>query len=221
MTLRIPEGQDPDLAITVDSEHAGVRILGCLAFFLGTVAAYFLLSSLFVNSGLLIFGAALAFGVALTYGADFLSKRYIPSKRSVLFVRDHVLLVKGEKIQAQIDAGQDVKLLQWHFESKRHPRVPKGWYVVANALEQDGEMISSYSIVSPEDFVSLPLARLSEPIQRKKRGEGDLRKAGNQRRIAHAEFHRTDMGAEMSPEDYRSYLEYLGDTYTSWMPKEK
>ena len=123
--------------------------------------------------------------------------------------------------------GQSVNLLQWHFEAKRHPRVPKGWYVVANALEQDGEFIVSYSIASPTDFEALPLSRLSQRFERKRRKKGkgddapDLRAAGSQRRIAQAEFHRGELGAEMSLEDYHAYLDYLADTYTTWMPKDK
>ena len=156
--------------------------------------------------------------------ADFLSKRYWPSNRAIQFVGDLITLVKGNSVQGEVDAVRNVNLLMWHFEAKRHPRVPKGWYVVANALEQDDDYIITYTIASPTDFDALPLSRLSTRFQRKRNKKDevhDLRKAGNVRRIEKAEFHRSELGAEMSVEDYHAYLDYLADTYTSWMPKEK
>ena len=217
----------PGLEIPVDTEHSGVRILSCLTFIIGLIASFALVSAIIPSGGLISIGIAVALAVALTYLADHLGKVYWPSNRAIQFLDDMILLVKGEQVQGEIDASQDVNLLQWHFEAKRHPRVPKGWYVVANALEQDGEFIVSYSIASPSDFESLPLSRLSQRFQRKKRKKGQdeeprsLREAGSQRRIGQAEFHRGELGAELSLEDYRAYLDYLADTYTSWMPKDK
>ncbi len=217
--------QIPAFEFQVDKEHSGVRMVGCLTFLLGAVASFLIINSLAPNGGLLTIGAALAIAVALTYAADHLSKLYWPSNRAIQFLDDMILLVKGNQIQGEIDAGQNVNLLQWHFEAKRHPRVPKGWYVVANALEQDGQYIVSYSIASPADFETLPLSRLSRKYQRKKDKNNDdsrdLREAGSQRRIAQAEFHRGELGAELSLDDYHAYLDYLADTYTSWMPKDK
>ena len=214
----------PDLEFEVDREHGGVRLLGCLTFLFSSVASYFALGTIFTSSGLIVVGAALAIAVGLTYLADFLSKRYWPSNRAIQFAGDIIQLVKGDQVQGEIDAAATVNLLMWHFEARRHPRVPKGWYVVANALEQDGDMIVSYSIASPQDFEALPLSRLSVRYQRKKRKKGEpenLREAGAQRRIGQAEFHRGELGAEMTLDDYREYLDFLADTYTSWMPKDK
>ena len=224
MTSFKRKGGVPGLEFQVDEEHSGVRIVGCLTFLIGAVAGYLIINTFIPNGGLLTIGLALALAVAMTYGADYLGKTYWPSNRAIQFLDDMILLVKGDQIQGEIDAGQNVNLLQWHFEAKRHPRVPKGWYVIANALEQDGEYIVSYSIASPSDFEALPLSRLSQKYQRKKNRKDDsrdLREAGSQRRIAQAEFHRGELGAEMSLEDYHAYLDYLADTYTSWMPKEK
>ena len=217
--------QAPTIEFAVDSEHSGVRMVGCLTFLLGTIASFMILNTLFPNGGLIVIGAALAIAVGLTYVVDYMTKMYWPSNRQLQFVGDLIQLTKAGKIQSDIDAEQNVNLLMWHFEARRHPRVPKGWYVVANALEQDGEYIATYSIVSPADFDSLPLSRLSTVFQRKKKGNKDeardLRKAGNIRRLEQAEFHRGEFGAEMSPEEYHAYLDYLSETYTSWMPKDK
>ena len=219
----------PDLAprieFAVDSEHSGARMLGCFTFLFGAVISFLLINTIFPNGGLIAIAAAIAIAVGLTYAADYFSKRYWPSNRALQFLGDIIQLTQANQVQGEIDAGHNVNILLWHFEARRHPRVPKGWYVVANALEQDGEFITTYSIVSPADFEALPLSRLSTRYQRKKKGKKgdarDLRKAGNIRRIEQAEFYRGEFGAEMSPEDYHSYLEYLADTYTSWMPKDK
>ena len=218
----------PDMAPTVefavDSEHSGVRMVGCFTFLFGAIFSFLILNTIIPNGGLIIIGAAIAIAVGLTYAADILSKKYWPSNRCIQFLGDLVQLTKSGTVQSEIDAGHNVNVLTWHFEARRHPRVPKGWYVVANALEQDDEYISAYSIVSPADFETLPLSRLSTRFERKKGKKDevrDLRKAGNIRRIEQAEFFRGEFGAEMSPEDYRAYLEYLADTYTSWMPKDK
>lgn len=215
----------PSIEFEVDREHSGVRMVGCVAFGFGSLISYMILGSIIPHGGLITIGAALIIAVALTYGADYLTKRYWPSNRFIQFAGDVIKLVGGGKVQGAIDAEQNVNLLMWHFEAKRHPRVPKGWYVVANALEQDGEYIVTYSIVSPTDFESMPLSRLSVKYQRKKKRKNedgrDLREAGAYRRIAQAEFHRGELGAEMSQEDYYAYLDYLADTYTAWMPKDK
>lgn len=215
----------PSIEFEVDREHSGVRMVGCVTFGFGALLSYLILGSIIPQGGLITIGAALFIAVALTYGADYLTKRYWPSNRFIQFAGDVIKLVGGGKVQGAIDAEQNVNLLMWHFEARRHPRVPKGWYVVANALEQDGEYIVTYSIVSPTDFESMPLSRLSVKYQRKKKRKNedgrDLREAGAYRRLAQAEFHRGELGAEMSQEDYYAYLDYLADTYTAWMPKDK
>ena len=221
--LNAPD-QAPLIEFQVDSEHSGIRIVGCLTFLLSVVLSYLIVNTIIPNSGFITVGAALVIAVGMTYAADYLTKQYWPSNRAIQFVDDLIRLVKSGDLQGEIDAGQNVNLLMWHFAAKRHPRVPKGWYVVANALEQDGEFIISYSIASPADFQALPLSRLSTRYQRKKNNKDDtrdLKEAGSMRRIAQAEFHRGEFGAEMSLEDYHAYLDYLADTYTSWMPKDK
>ena len=216
--------QAPTLEFAVDSEHSGIRLVGCFTFAISAIALYFALNAIFPGGGLIIIAAALALAVGMTYLADYLSKRYWPSNRVLQFLGDLVQLRKAGKAQAEIDLAQAVNILFWHFAVKKHPRVPKGWYVVANALEQDGEHLATYSIVSPDDFKALPLSRLSKAYQRQrksKKEKNEMRKAGVDRRLARAEFFRGEFGAEMTPEDYHAYLEYLADTYPEWMPKEK
>ena len=222
--LNAPD-QAPAIEFAVDSEHSGVRLVGCSTFAISALAAFLVLNSIVVGGGLITIVLAVFLAVCMTYLADYLSKRFWPSNRAVQFVGDLIHLTKGGKVQSQIDAAQTVNILLWHFAVKKHPRVPKGWYVVANALEQEGDYLATYSIVSPAVFEALPLSRLSKAYQRKrgkrKNDKSDLREAGADRRLGRAEFIRGEFGAEMSPEDYHAYLEYLADTYPTWMPKEK
>lgn len=214
----------PDLVFQVDAEHSGVRLVGCITFLISLIVGYLILNSFIPSGGLITIGITLAIAIGFTYAADYITKMYWPSNRAIQFVDDMVCLVKAGKVQGEIDAAQNVNFLMWHFEARRHPRVPKGWFVIANALEQDGEYIVSYSIASPEDLKALPLSRLSVKYERKKAKKDesrDLKEAGSFRRIAQAEFHRGELGAEMSLEDYQAYLDYLADSYTSWMPKDK
>lgn len=215
----------PTVEFNVDTEHGGVRTVGCLTFLIGVVVSFVILNSFIPNGGLIVIGASLALAIGLTYLSDNLTKRYWPSSRYLQLIGDVIQLVQKGETQFEVDATQNVNLLMWHFEAPRHPRVPKGWYVVANALEQDGEYIVTYSIASPDDLNNLPLSRLSTHYVRQKKKlddeSRDLRKAGNIRRIEQAEFHRGEFGAEMSLEDYQAYLDYLVDTYTTWMPKDK
>lgn len=214
----------PSIQFTVDIEHTGVRTVGCLTFLIGSVFSFLVLNTITPNGGLIIVGVSIAIAVGLTYTSDYLTKRYWPSNRFVQVVDDVIQLAKNDLVQSQVDTSQNVNLLMWHFEASRHPRVPKGWYVVATALEQDGEYIITYSIASPDDLQALPLSRLSTKYERKQNKSDenrDLRKAGNIRRVEQAELLRGDLGAEMSLEDYQEYLDYLMDTYTSWMPKDK
>lgn len=215
----------PSIEYNVDAEHAGVRTLGCITFLFGSVAGFFILNTIIPNGGLIVVGLSIALAVGLTYTSDMLTKKYWPSTRYLQILDDVIRLVQKDITQSQVDPHQNVNFMMWHFEAPRHPRVPKGWYVVANALEQDGEYIVIYSIASPEDFEALPLSRLSTRYVRKSKKSNDesrdLRKAGAIRRIEQAEFHRGELGAEMKLEDYQDYLDYLVDTYTSWMPKDK
>ena len=221
--LNAPD-QAPHIEFAVDSEHSGIRLVGCFTFAISSLLAFFLLNAIIVGGGLITIVLAIFLAVAMTYAADHLSKRFWPSNRAIQFVGDLIHLTKAGKAQSEIDAALTVNILFWHFAVKKHPRVPKGWYVVANALEQDGEYLATYSIVSPDAFQALPLSRLSKQYQRKskrKNAKSDLREAGVDRRLGRAEFIRGEFGAEMSPEDYHAYLEYLADTYPAWMPKEK
>jgi hypothetical protein len=222
-TLNDPNSA-PSIEFAVDPDHAGVRTVGCFTFAFGTIGSFLILNSLITNGGLLVAGASIAIAVALTYIADNVTKHYWPSNRFVQVIDDVIQLAQNDIAETQLNTSETINFLSWHFEASRHPRVPRGWFVVANALEQDGEYIITYTIASPQDLESLPLSRLSTKYERKKNKKDearDLRKAGNIRRIEQAEAFRGNVGAEMNLEEYREYLDYLVETYPTWMPKDK
>jgi len=217
---------DNQLHITVDTEHGGIRAAGCFTFMLGTIISFVILQNIFVNGGLLVGFASVLIGLGLTYFSDTMLKRYWPSTRAIQVKDDAILITNNNKIELHIDPNQTVNLIMWHFEAPKHPRVPKGWYVIANALEQEGTFIASYSIASPDDFVKLPLSKHSIKFERKKKDKKDnnsstrdLRAAGQQRRIEEAEFHRGEFGAELKLVDYNLYIDHLMIHFPTWMPQ--
>lgn len=215
----------PSIEFSVDPEHAGVRTVGCITFFISVIVAFVIINSLIPNGGLIVIAGSVAVAVAITYVADYLTKRYWPSHRTLRIADDVVTLSRKDVVQGQINAGEHVNYMAWHFMVSKHPRVPKGWYVVSSALEQDDDYVIVYTIASPDDFKALPLSRFSAEYQRKKDKSDDdnrdLRKAGQMRRLQQAEFHRGELGAELTLEDYQAYLTHLVDTYTAWMPKDQ
>lgn len=218
---------DDHLHITVDTEHGGIRTVGCFTFILGTIVSFIILQNLISDGGLLVGFASVLIGLGLTYFSDTMLKRYWPSSRAIQINDDAILVTNNNKIELHIDPNQTVNLIMWHFEAPKHPRVPKGWYVIASALEQEGTFIASYSIASPDDFSALPLAKQSIKFERKKKDKKgastttrDLRAAGQQRRIEEAEFHRGEFGAEMKLADYRLFIDQLIKQFPAWMPQD-
>lgn len=220
----VPESAKPEFEVTVDLEHSGVRAIGCLTFLFGSAFFFVVANQFFPTGGILSLFIGIILGLGLTYLADYAVKTYIPSQRKLIISNNVIHLEKKQKTEAEIDASGTANIVMWHFEAPRHPRVPKGWYVVANALEQDGEYIATYTITSPEEFAKLPLNRQSSIFERKKNknddASRDLRKAGQRRRIEQAEFHRGEFGAELTYDDYHHYLGYLVNNYQSWMPQD-
>lgn len=215
----------PSIEFSVDPEHAGVRTVGCITFFVSVIVVFLIMNSLIPNGGLIVVGASVAVAVGITYVADYMTKRYWPSYRVLRIVDDVITLSRKDAVQGQVNATEHVNYMSWHFKVSKHPRVPKGWYVVCCALEQDDDYVIVYTIASPDDFKTLPLSRFSTEYQRKKDKSADdnrdLRQAGQMRRLQQVEFHRGELGAELTFDDYQSYLAHLVDTYTAWMPKEQ
>jgi hypothetical protein len=131
--------------------------------------------------------------------------------------------VKGEKVQNDIDARQQVNVLLWRFQINRRSRVPKGWFMVACALEQDELYLPVYTFLSPKDLENIKNSTshfilLQSQKEIKNQSNSNMRLAGEQRRLHTAESARWMEGAEMTSSDFMILIQQLQEQYPQWMP---
>ncbi len=214
-----------DFRMLVDEEHSGVRLAGCLVFLVTVVVSFMLINSLtFGGQPALSAIGSVVIALGLTYLTDYVYKRISPSTRMVEVSVDTIRITNKGEVERTLDPQQQVNLLLWYFEAPKHPRVPKGWYVVCSALEQDNQYIPVYTLVEPKVFEQFAYAqdyfKHNRKDKRKKKDDvgRDLRLAGQQRRIEEAEAERGFYGAETSPEQYQQYMAYLTEHFAKWMP---
>lgn len=213
------------LTFPVDSDHGGLR-LAVIVIFVVLLAAIYLLLNVFLPSDGFNILALIASLVVTYFALQQIEKRLKqrwPSGRVVEIDEQRVRLSSKGKVQEDIDAQQQVNALMWRFKIKRQSRVPKGWYVVACSLEQDNHYLSVYTFMSPQQFDQMTSARLFPELPSKKElekqgMERDLRLAGQQRRLHTAESHRWIDGAEMSAQDFQTFITHLQTQFPRWMP---
>lgn len=213
----------------VDAEHGRLRLAVVVVFGLSAVAGYLLINGLLPSDGLNIL--ALLGGFVVAYGVTALFERTLkqrwPSGRAVEVDNDGVRLMQHGKVQAAVSADKPTMTLLWRFQTKRRSRVPKGWYLLACALEQDDAHISVYTLMSPDQFKKLDRAERFKQLKAKtdtnattSRGRDDLLLAGEQRRLLQAENQRWQDGAEMSVDDFTAYLDAISTGFPSWVRSE-
>jgi hypothetical protein len=209
-------------ALPVDPEHSGLRLAVVGVFIVSALILYALIS-VFVPQiaglNLIAFGGALGGAALLTQVADASLKRRWQSGRQVEISADQVRMMLKDKVQREIDAAQHVNVLLWRFEITKRTRIPKGWYMVALALQQDERYLPVYTFVSPEDFNQMPYQKQYFKLQ-KQPDETDMRLAGQQRRLRTAEEARWAEGGEMTKADYDAYVARLRQQFPAWMPAE-
>jgi hypothetical protein len=127
-------------------------------------------------------------------------------------------------VQDKINAQEPFSVLMWRFQTKKRSRVPKGWFVIACALEQNDTYLSVYTFASPGDaellqkrFKFTTLASEKEANAKDVR-QDSLRFAGEQRRLRLAETFRWNSGAEMSLADFETFIARLNGQFSQWMP---
>lgn len=206
--------------LPVDAEHAGLRMTGCLSFMVAVVAIFSVVTAILPNAIILNLLIALGGGAALAYVLEQILRRQWPSGRRLVADSEMIALYNKDRIEAKIDPQAYTNVLAWHFEVKRNSRVRKGWYVIGFALEQDGEYIPLYTFAPPETFDNMRLAsyfrRLTDPKKQKEDSQS-IRLAGEQRRLYEAEHIRGLDGAEVTFEQFETYLDYLQNTFPKWM----
>jgi hypothetical protein len=215
------------LQLRVDPEPVAMRLTLVGILIISVVIGYLALSEIFglgACSLLSIFGA-LIIGAGVLQLSERLIKPRWKSNRFVKLSDEALYIQKGDEQRQVIDPREDVNVHMWCFEIRRRSRVPKGWYVVATALEQDDVYLPVYTLASPD---SLSKMRFSshftqlEPQQgggpRVNRQDRDLRLSGQQRRLLMAEGARDMEGVEMVVEDFEAYLNWLQARFPQWMP---
>lgn len=211
------------ISFHVDPEHAGLRVAIFGLFLLVWVSVYLLVSVLLPQSGFNLIGlfGGLVTAALFTQAIDSPLKRRWRSGREVRLIEQSIQIGRAGTTTSEriIDGSQHVNVLFWYFEIKKRTRIPKGWYMVATALHQDDHYLAAYTFVSPEDFSKLPYAQQHIKLEARQT-EGDLRLAGQQRRLHLAEEVRWNEGGEMSHPDYVTYLNHLKQQFPSWMPAD-
>ncbi len=211
----------PDLRLPVDPEHGLLRLAVMFTFIISGIGSYILLNVVFSRIpfiNLIAIGGAVVIAMLTTRGIENGLKRRWPSGRFFEIAGDKLRLGAGERVTREIDGAQHVNVLAWRFIITKRTRVAKGWYVVALALMQDDLYLPLYTFMSPEDFNALKLAEHFVSLAPSKSPEqGDLRLAGQQRRLRTAEYARWNEGAELSKSDFNAVLAAMQSKFPAWM----
>jgi hypothetical protein len=208
----------------VDREHPRLKLALVFVLVVSWMIAFAILNTLIPSAGLnLVAGlAATALAALMMRVIEPVLKARWPSGRVVQVDDSGVRIVLREQIQRQAKANEGTSGLLWFFKIPRRSRMPKGWYVVACALEQNDDYLAVYTFASPAQVESLQkIGHFTELHSSKdqKTGKNDsLRVAGEQRRLRLAEEHRWHDGAEMLYPDFEQYLTRLSEQFSQWLP---
>ncbi len=211
------------LQLQVDREHNGLRLATVLLFLIVGVVIFLIANTLIVSEGLNLLAAIIAFAVAAltTRFAEPMLKRIWPSKRLLEMDAQGARLINDNAVQSNITAEATANVHYWCFKIPRRGRMPKGWYVIACALQQDDTFIATYAFASPENMERLKeLKEFTELHGEDKKAKAakaeSLRLAGEQRRLRVAEEHRWHDGAELTVPDFEAFIKRLNGLYVRW-----
>lgn len=212
------------LVLPVDREHMGIRF-GLVGFYVVFWIITFAVLNVVIPSegpniiaGLIAFIAA-AVGIRLV---DPLLKERWPSGRTVEIDAMGVRIRKRDVVQSEVKSQETANVLLWRFKIPRRGRMPKGWSVVACAVEQNNVYLPIYAFASPEQMERInQIARFVELVKSSNSPAGNssesLRVAGEQRRLRLAEEHRWNDGAEMTVEDFTAFVTEMTSRYPLWL----
>lgn len=210
------------LHFPVDSEHGALRLAVLVGFIVSTAVIFVIASAIIPSQGLNIIAGLIAFAGAIGFSRllePFLKARW-PSGRVLELTPDMIRLTRHSQAQVEIGTLDTIQIHFWRFPVKRRARVPKGWNVMACALEQDDKWLAVYTFAAPEKAEQLakdlPFPVLTPPDS--KRQADSLRVAGEQRRLLTAEQHRWHDGAEMQLTDFEQFARQLKEHFPQWIP---
>jgi hypothetical protein len=211
-----PTRSDPTypIEIAVDMEHSGLRGVVIGVFVVMVIVSYILLSALIsaasINLAAILGALVIAAGVA--YVVEQQLKARWKSGKTLRLTENSVELVLPNDNTITIPADADnVQRHRWRFEITRRTHIPKGWYVVAAALEQRDVYIAAYTFMSPEDYEAFdPENDFTRLKKSSDKGDADsMRLAGEQRRLHRAETVRWHEGVEVRQDDFKTYVAQL------------
>jgi hypothetical protein len=213
------------LSIPVDTEHSALRLSILGIFVVVLVVAFYIANALIASAGFNIIAGLIAFaaaGLCARLAESFLKKRW-PSGRALEVDANSVRMTSKGQPQTTVNAAEPMSLLFWRFKIKRRTRVPKGWFVVACAVEQNDDYLTVYTLASPEQADSLNklvnfVTLLPEKDAKTSGKQDSLRLAGEQRRLRTAESHRWEHGAEMAFPDFERFVTLITEQFAQWMP---
>ena len=203
-----------------------MRLTVVLTFIGVWVVGFLIFSVVIPNDGFSLIAVLLGFGAA--YGVTALLERYLktrwPSGRVVQIDKDGVKVLKKSVLQQEMLSEDPVNTHFWTFKISKRARVPKGWSMLACALEYENEYLTVYTFMSPNQLSTFEMAEQFKKLIAKRKGKSkedareDLRIAGEQRRLRDAENHRWMFGAEMTPSDFITYITQLKTQFPEWIP---
>jgi hypothetical protein len=210
--------------LPVDPYPAAVRLFAALGFIVGIVGGY-VITAAYIGSGFcspigVIVGVVTG-GIA-TIATERIARQLIPSKRFMHISDDKIAFVFNGKENRSIDPQSHVNATLWYFIIKRRSRVPKGWYMIAYALEQDDIFIPAFTLMSPETFEEFQYKDAFMQLKGSRkdyRDSEDLRLAGKQRQLLIVETARSIDGVEMFNPEFEQSLTTLKARFPGWMPK--
>lgn len=215
------------LEFAVDPEHSALRFSVVGLFVLVWIITYFVTNLVLPTEGLNLIAVIASFIITavLMQQVERILKARWPSGRKLIATTEHIRLQNAGDIQQEIMPDQQVNVMLWRFKINKRSRIPKGWYVIACALEQEDIYLPFYTFVSPEDMEQFNSSGSFKQLINKKQmdhettsGQMDMRLAGEQRRLHTAETARWMHGAEMRSEDFQQLLGYLQTQFPGWMP---
>ncbi len=218
---------DNTLVIPVDQEHGALRLVIVLSFIVIWIVAFIIFSTAIPNDGFSLLAVLLGFGCSylLTTLLERSLKPRWPSGRVVKLGSDGVKMLQKDKLQQQVLSEDPANAVFWQFKvTKGRTRVPKGWLMLACALEFENDYLTVYTFMSAAQLEAYDMAPFFKKLVGKRKGKSDedaredLRLAGEQRRLRDAENQRWMFGAEMTPADFQTYLSRLKTQFPEWMP---
>lgn len=211
--------------IPVDADHGGIRLMVVLTFLAGGFGGYAVVNTLIPSVGISLLAILLALFIA--WGASQLTETLLRGRwhsgRYLVLQTGVVQLTRRSGIEVNIQSEQPTQVLMWRFVVKQRARVPRGWIMLACALEQSDLYLPVYTFVSPEHFDLVPYnerfaALVGKKDAPKSTTARDIVLSGQQRRLYVAEQHRWMDGAEVTRDDFMNYLDFLQSNFNRWMP---